>query len=245
MLTKNELLTKNVEVCFSPFHIPLYEIKKKAVVVIDVYRATSAIVAGLGSGIAKVIPVATVDEAKVYRDKGYIAAAERKGAIVDGFDLGNSPISFTEERLKGETVVLSTSNGTKALLKATSAKEVIVGAFLNQTAVVEYLAQNHNEVILLAAGWRDRFNLEDTLVAGAMAQDLMAKGWATDCDSCLAAMRMWDMAKPDIKGYMKDASHTNRLAHLHLEDDIAYCNKKDEFDVVPVYNKQNGEIISK
>lgn len=238
------MISKNVEVCFSPFHIPLYELTKKAVVVIDVYRATSAIVAGIGSGVSKIIPVSTVDEAKAYRDKGFIAAAERKGAIVAGFELGNSPISFTEDRFKGETIVLSTSNGTKALLKATAAKEILVGAFLNQTAIVNYINQNHDAVMFLCAGWRDRFNLEDTIVAGAMAKALLEMGWHTDCDSCLASMRLHDMAQADVKHFMADASHTNRLAHLNLDEDIAYCNQVDVFDVVPYYNKK-GEIIAK
>lgn len=232
---------KRVEVCFSPYHIPLYELAKKAVVVIDVYRATSAIVAGMGSGIEKIIPVSTVEEARTYLKKGYKVAAERKGAVVEGFDLGNSPIGFSDPVLKGSTVVLTTSNGTKALIKAKAAKEVVVGSFLNQKAVVDYIHENHDNVMLLAAGWRDRFNLEDTLVCGAMAQDLLAMGWITDCDSCLGAMHLYDTAKDNIKGFMKNASHTNRLAHLKLDDDIAYCNRKDVFDVVPIY--KNNEIV--
>jgi len=235
------LTVKKVEVCFSPFHIPLYELTRKVVVVIDVYRATSAIVAGMGAGIEKIIPVATLEEAREYQKSGYKVAAERKGAVVEGFDLGNSPIGFSNPRLAGSTVVLTTSNGTKALIKARAAKEIVVGAFLNQTAVVDYIEQNHENVMFLAAGWRDRFNIEDTLVAGAMAQDLLSRGWTTDCDSCLAAMRLFDMGKNDIKGFMKDASHTNRLAHLHLEEDIEYCNRKDVFDVVPIY--KNNEIV--
>lgn len=235
------MTSKQVEVCFSPFHIPLYELRKKVVVVIDVYRATSAIVAGLGTGMTKIIPVATVEEARKYREKGYKVAAERKGDIVPGFDMGNSPISFSDESMVGETVVLSTSNGTKALLKATSAKEVVVGSFLNQKAITDYVNENHDSVMFLCAGWRDRFNLEDTIVAGAMAKSLLDQGWETRCDSCLAAMRLYDMAEPNVKAFMKDASHTLRLAHLKLDEDIAYCNRKDVFDVVPIY--KNGEIV--
>lgn len=236
------MTSKQVEVCFSPFHIPLYELRKKVVVVIDVYRATSAIVAGLGTGLKKIIPVSTVDEAREYQKKGFKVAAERKGDIVPGFDMGNSPLSFSEKSLIGETVVLSTSNGTKALLKATSAKEIVVGSFLNQSAVVNYVNEHHDSVMFLCAGWRDRFNLEDTIVAGAMAQDLLAKGWSTTCDSSLAAMRLYDLGKSDVKGFMKDASHTNRLAHLKLDEDIAFCNRQDVFDVVPVY--KDGEIVA-
>jgi 2-phosphosulfolactate phosphatase len=234
----------NVEVCFSPFHIPLYELSRKAVVVIDVYRATSAIVAALGSGVERIIPVSTLEEARKYRDKGYITAAERQGAVVDGFDLGNSPLSFVNGQYKGKTVVLSTSNGTKALLKATAAKEIVVGAFLNQTAVADYLAESHESVMFLCAGWRDRFNLEDTIAAGAMSQLLLERGWNTECDSCLASMRLYDMAKVDIEGFMHQASHTNRLKHLQLHEDIVYCNSIDLFDVVPIFNAK-GEICLK
>lgn len=233
---------KKVEVCFSPYHIPLFELKQKAVVVIDVYRATSAITAALGTGVESIIPVATIDEAKTYKNKGYVVAAERKGAVVEGFDIGNSPIRFVENGLKGKEVVLTTSNGTKALLKAKGAAQVIVGSFLNEQAVVNYVEKHHNQVIFLAAGWRDRFNLEDTLVAGSMASLLLEKGWLTECDSCLAAMRLYDLAKDDIKHFMKDASHTNRLAHLNLEDDIAYCNQKNVFDIVPVF--KDGKITA-
>mgnify|MGYP000209275774 CR=1 FL=1 len=168
---------KQVEVCFSPFHIPLFDLRKKAVVVIDVYRATSAIVAGIGTGVEKIIPVSTVDEAKEYRAKGYITAAERKGAVVAGFDIGNSPITFSDPQYKGKSIVLTTSNGTKALLKATQAKEIIVAAFLNETAVAEYVNKNHDSVMILCAGWRDRFNLEDTVVAGSIAKKLLDLGW--------------------------------------------------------------------
>lgn len=215
--------------------VPLFDVTKKAVVVIDVYRATSAIVAALGSGVKEIIPVSTVEEAKEYLNKNYRVAAERKGAIVEGFDLGNSPVALSDESLKDESIVLTTSNGTKALLKAKEAKELLIGAFLNESAIVDYIDKNHNNVVFLCAGWRERFNLEDTLVAGAMAELLIKRNWVTHCDSTLAAMHLYQTAETNVKAFMANASHTLRLSHLHLEEDIAYCNQKNVFNVVPAY----------
>ncbi|MCB0736238.1 MAG: 2-phosphosulfolactate phosphatase [Bacteroidetes bacterium] len=220
--------------------VSLFDLRKSAVVVIDVYRATSAITAALASGVKEVIPVGTVEEAKAYKAKGFLAAAERKGAVVKGFDLGNSPIALSQAEHKGKSIVLTTSNGTKALLKTEGAKEVIIASFLNEQAVVNYLAEHHNNVIFLCAGWKDRFNLEDTAVAGAISRGLEAKGWHTHCDSALAAMHLFDIAKDRMPEFMKNASHTTRLGHLGLSDDLAFCNRRNEYNIVPVY--ENGTI---
>lgn len=220
-----------------------FDLKKSAVVVIDVYRATSAIVAALGSGIKEVIPVSSVEEAKEYKAKGFIAAAERKGAVVKGFDLGNSPIALSQSAFKGKSIVLTTSNGTKALLKTDGAKEVLIASFLNEQAIVDYLAEKHKNVIFLCAGWKDRFNLEDTVVAGAIGRGLEKKGWHTHCDSALAAMRLFDLAQDKMPEFMKDASHTYRLGHLGLQDDIEFCNRRNVFNIVPGF--ENGTITLK
>lgn len=230
-----------MEVCFTPHMIDLFDLRKVAVVVIDVYRATSAITAALGSGVKEIIPVATVEEAKSYKAKGYVAAAERKGAIVKGFDMGNSPIAMSQADMLGKSIVLTTSNGTKALLKTQGAKEVIIASFLNEQAVIDYLEKHHENVLFLCAGWKDRFNLEDTAVAGAIISGLQQYGWKTHCDSALAAKHLFDAAKPSMVDFMKDASHTHRLAHLNLGDDIAYCNKRNVFDVVPIF--KDGKIV--
>ena len=109
-----------IEVCFSPGEYHLYQESFDLVVVLDVLRATSAICTAIEHGVKEIIPVATVEEARELQAKGYIAAAERGGQIVEGFDLGNSPYSYMDPQLKGKSVVLTTTNGTKAIDMARS-----------------------------------------------------------------------------------------------------------------------------
>ena len=126
---------KRVEVCFTPGEYAYYKDEFEIVVVIDVLRATSAICAAFDNGIKSIIPVPTVEEAWTYKQKGYLAGAERKGQIVDGFDFGNSPFSYMKEEFIGKEVVLTTTNGTKSLEVAKDADTVVVGSFLNLTAL--------------------------------------------------------------------------------------------------------------
>lgn len=226
-----------MEVCYSPALFPVYYTNKDCVVVvIDVFRATSAICTAFQHGVKRIIPVSSVDEAKEYQAKGMVAAAERHGEIVEGFDIGNSPFSYMNPALKGKEVVLTTTNGTKAIERAKAADHIIVGSFLNIDAVCRYLERMNKDVILLCAGWRDRYNMEDSLFAGAVINRLkhnpIFKGLA---DSSLAADHLYGLAKDDLKGFLENTSHRNRLARLNLEEDIAYCLQENTMDLVPIY----------
>ena len=153
---------KNVEVCFTPGEYAYYKDDYEIVVVIDVLRATSAICAAFDNGIKAIIPVPTVEEAWEYKQKGYLAGAERKGQIGDGFDFGNSPFSYMKEELRGKEVVLTTTNGTKSLDVAKDAETVVIGSFLNLDALSLWLSKQDKNVLCLCSGWQDKFNLEDT-----------------------------------------------------------------------------------
>ena len=126
----------HVEVCFTPGEYPYYKDEFEIVVVIDVLRATSAICAAFDNGISAIIPVPTVEEAWEYKRKGYLAGAERKGQIVEGFDFGNSPFSYMKEEFRGQEVVLTTTNGTKSLDVAKDAE--IEGIDLKEHAESAY-----------------------------------------------------------------------------------------------------------
>lgn len=225
-----------VEVCLSPALFPVYYSNKNCVVVvIDVFRATSAIVTAFDYGIKEVIPVSSLEEAKDYKDQGYFVGAERKGEIIEGFDFGNSPFSYMQDQLRGQTVVLTTTNGTKALSRAKAADKVIVGAFLNLTAVVEFLQKQKKDVVLLCAGWRDRFNMEDTLFAGAVVEQLIKDPlFGNVADSAIASKHLYEIAKKDLNAYLKDSSHRRRLSRLDLEKDIDYCLQIDISKKVPI-----------
>ena len=154
---------RKIEVCFTPALLPIYNITNAIVVVIDIFRATSSICYGIDNGAEAIIPVATVEECKSYESKGYLLAAERDGKVVDGFDFGNSPFAYAGEKVNGKTIVLTTTNGTHAINESKKAAyQVIIGSFLNLTAVCDYLKTQDKDVFLLCAGWKNKFNLEDT-----------------------------------------------------------------------------------
>src|SRR5471030_2848298 len=122
-----------LDVCLTPSLIPLYKVEDYILVIIDIFRATSSICYGIENGATAIIPVAEVEECAAYREKGtdYLFAAERNGEVVDGFDFGNSPFSYTAEKVGGKTVVLTTTNGTHALHLSRSASKIVIGSFLN------------------------------------------------------------------------------------------------------------------
>ena len=150
-----------IEVCFTPGEYAYFKGEYEIVVVIDVLRATSAICAAFDNGIKSIIPVPTVEEAWQYKKKGYLAGAERKGQIVEGFDFGNSPFSYMREDFKGQEVVLTTTNGTKSLDVAKDAEIVVVGSFLNLNYLCEWLVQQEKNILLVVdkevaiQAWRD------------------------------------------------------------------------------------------
>lgn len=237
METTEKAHQRKVEVCYSPALFPVYYSRKDCVVVvIDVFRATSAICTAFQHGVKQIIPVSSVDEAREYQAQGMIAAAERHGEIVEGFDIGNSPFSYMNPSLKGKEVVLTTTNGTKAIERAKAADKIIIGSFLNIDAVCKYLERMNKNVILLCAGWRDRYNLEDSLFAGAVVHRLKGNPIFTGlADSSLAAEQMYRAAKGNLNDFLKDSSHRRRLARLDLERDIEYCLQENTMDLVPVY----------
>jgi 2-phosphosulfolactate phosphatase len=223
-----------VQVCYTPLQYPLFRNDEDIVVVIDILRATSAMVTAIAHGAAGVIPVAKVEEARALAGKGYILAAERDGRVVEGFDYGNSPFSFMGDSIRGKTLVLSTTNGTQAIEAARNAHALIVGAFTNLSAVCEWLSRQGRGVLLLCAGWKNKFNLEDSIFAGAVAQKLLEQGYSTDCDSTRASVHLWNLSKHDLNGFLEDSSHRNRLGRLELKKDIAYCLQTDISDAIPV-----------
>jgi len=231
-----------IEVCLAP---QLYDItadNSTVVVVVDILRATSAICTAIEHGAKKIIPVCTVEEAKKYLDGDYLVAAERNGEIVDGFEHGNSPYSFMGKQVKGRTIVLTTTNGTLAINKASNAFKVLIGSFINLTALTKWLAKDDHNIVFLCAGWKGRFNLEDSLFAGAVI-NLLAEYRDFDImeDSALAARYLYEKAKDDPGKFLSHSSHRRRLARLDLKKDIKYCLTPDQSNTIPYLN--NGIIV--
>ena len=157
------------------------------------------------------------------------------GIAIEGADFGNSPYSYMEDTIKGKTVVISTTNGTQAIEAAKSAYKVVVGAFVNITALCNWLEHQGKNILLLCSGWKNRISLEDMLFAGAVTE-IISKNtllFKTE-DGALSANYLFQSAKHNPYKYMRHASHAERLAALGLKKDIRYCLTQDLTTVIPV-----------
>lgn len=222
------------EVCLSPDLIHLYDLKGKNAIIVDILRATSCMVTAMAHGIAEIIPVATIGECKALQNNGLPAAAERDGSKVEGFDLDNSPFSYMAENLKNKTIAVTTTNGTQALVKSLSAETVLVGAFLNIGAVSEFIIDSNRDTVVVCAGWKGNFNLEDTLFAGALAEKVQ-NYFDIGQDSAIAALNMFESNKNDLLAFVNKSQHVKRLANLHIHKDIAFCLTFDLYNSLPIY----------
>jgi len=232
---------KKIEVCFTPELIHLYSLQDKVVVIVDILRATSTMVAGLASGVKKIAPVAHLEETEAFAKSGYLVAGERDGKKIEGFDLGNSPFEFMDIAQQKPSIVMTTTNGTKALKFSESAEKIIVGSFLNITAVADLLSKITSDIVIFCAGWKGKFNLEDTLFAGALIKSLQEKtqNIMLDCDSAIAAKSLYTQHEKNLIHIIKQASHVSRLSSLAAKKDVEFCLKFNLFDNVPYYTKQH------
>lgn len=228
-------LKRRLETCFSPALFATDDHHDAIVVVIDVLRATSAICTAFHNGAEKIIPVSEVNTARDYKSKGYLVAAERDGFVLDFADFGNSPFNFTPEKVNGKTIVYSTTNGTGIIGLASSSFMVVIGSFLNISSLTAWLLRQDRDILLFCAGWKNRFNLEDTICAGSMAESLMLSGkYTTKCDSTHAAIDLWKLAEDNIAGYIDKSAQRSRLREKGLDDCIDFCLTKDFTSVIPV-----------
>lgn len=225
--------TKKIETCLTPALLPSYTLEKSIVVIIDIFRATSSICYGIENGAEAIIPVAQIEECSTYASAGHLLAAERNGEVVAGFDFGNSPFSYCKEKVCGKTIVLTTTNGTHALHQSIAARRIVIGSFLNLTALCGWLKKQEEDILLVCAGWKNNFNLEDTVFAGAVVNQVKNGHCRLD-DSSTAAEDLYLLAKNDLPGYLQKTSHSGRLKKLGIEKDIAFCLQVDLTTAIPV-----------
>ncbi len=214
----------------------MYDLKGKAVVAVDILRATSTMVTAFAHGAADIYPVMQLDECLAFSEKGCLTAAERDGIKAEGFDLGNSPFSYMVPELKGRTIAITTTNGTRAIRLSEAAEEIVIGAFLNLETVAQHLQELGLDVIVVCAGWKGMFNLEDTLYAGALTERLQEQ-FTFENDATLAALHLYQTAKADLVTYLQQSSHVRRLQRLGIQRDIEFCLQHDVFEVLPVWKK--------
>jgi len=227
---------KTISTCFSPQLLSLHKFDEKIVVVVDILRATSSMITAFAYNVASITPVPTLAECRMLKDQGFITAGERGGQKVDGFDRGNSPFEFMDHQLNGKRLAFTTTNGSQAILSVAEAPTVLLGAFLNISATADFLSAQNSSVLILCAGWKGKFNIEDTLYAGALAH-LLKSEFAYEDDATLAAESLYQLAASDLPGFLQNGSHARRLAGFQNHRDLEYCIKQDQFDLNAIYRE--------
>ena len=221
----------SIEVCFTPELIHLHEVKSKLVVVVDIFRATSTMVAALANGVTEILPFADLESCRAMQAQGYLIAGERDGLTAPGFELGNSPVAFLEGNYAGKKLAMTTTNGTLAIDKSKGASEILIGAFPNLQATASYIQSRNLDVLIHCAGWKGRFNLEDSLYAGALVQALSGSH-AHQEDGALAMSSLFSLEGGNLATYLSQASHAKRLQNHGIEDDIDFCLSLNRYQKV-------------
>ncbi|MEX0895059.1 MAG: 2-phosphosulfolactate phosphatase [Balneolaceae bacterium] len=237
----------NLDVFFSVQSFQEEELRGKTVVITDVLRATSTMVTAIKNGAKGIIPVGDMGEASKIAQNvnsdNYLLCGEKNGLKIDGFDLGNSPLEYTPEKVGGKTLIFNTTNGTKAVKKSMSADEVYIAAFLNLDRVVEVLRRSTRDIILICSGWQGRLSLEDLLLAGNIIYNL--RDGIIDhhsSDGSKVAFGLYEKFGNDLKNAIFHSNHAARLKNIVGEEDIDYCCQLNITDVLPVLSQ--GIIIN-
>ncbi|MBE7559860.1 2-phosphosulfolactate phosphatase [bacterium] len=214
-------------------------------VVIDVLRYSTTLAAGLANGALRAYPAREEEEARKYhadlvsRCEPALLCGEREGLPLPGFDLGNSPLEFTRERVAGKTLVTLTTNGTLTLRTCAGAVRILLGSFVNAPALVAYLARhNPDSVYLVCSGKENAFCIEDFACAGYVARLLfraMPDNVLSDPHT-IAACRLMADYHNNIERLLFDSNHGKYLCSLGFSEDLKYCARPGEIDAVPAYD---------
>jgi len=234
----------NIDVVISAQHIKPEKFKDRIVVVIDVLRATSVMVTALNNGCDKIIPVKEIEEAIdiASNDKNkYLLGGERGGIKIDKFDFSNSPLDYIEDIVKGKSLIMTTTNGTRAIKNSEEAEKIFIGALINGRVVAEKLAKLNKDVTFVNAGTDGEFSMDDFITSGYIInclRDIM-KNHCTLTDIAKTSEYVY-INNPSIISFVKDALHYKRMKDLRYNEDLRYCLSKDLINIVPEY--KDGEI---
>jgi 2-phosphosulfolactate phosphatase len=234
-----------IDVVFGHSAVTPADVAGRTVVVVDVLRATTTIAVALANGAKAVLPAASTDEAlriaqNLERD-AVVLAGERKSVRIPGFALGNSPSEFGPEAVAGRTVVMTTSNGTAALIAAQGAREVIAAAAVNFTAVAKYARgalEQFGDLMILCAGGEKQFALEDAFAAGRLTKVLLPEGGRRRVsinDGAVAALELARHYGERWVRALRASAHGRELVELGFRADIEACAAQDAYPVLPLY----------
>jgi 2-phosphosulfolactate phosphatase len=229
---------------FTPSLVDDLSLRDRTVVVIDVLRASSTIVTALSNGAREVIPTVTVESAmKIAGNLGAdqaLLGGERNGRMIPGFDLGNSPLEYSEGKVRGKSIVFSTTNGSQAMVKAKYAAELAVCGFINMTAVASFLRERHRDFVILCSGQNGGFSLEDAVCGGMLIARVSEDHDAQLSDGALASTSLYRTFGRAILKMMRLTEHGRYLEEIGHGSDIKYCASIDSIPVVPLLE---GNVI--
>jgi 2-phosphosulfolactate phosphatase len=232
-----------VDVFFVHHEVTSADVLNRVVAVVDVLRASTSIAVALANGARAIVPLGSSEEvvsrAKSLERSEVKLAGERRMQPIPGFDMGNSPLEFTREAVEGKTVLMSTTNGTPAILAAPGARDVVVASYVNFSAVLSMLRaalRGGTDVAIICAGQDRRFALEDAACAGLFVQHITSKHSKAEInDAAQAAMLIDKRFGSNLKRLLKLSAHGIALADAGFGDDLAACADLDSHPVVPVY----------
>ena len=237
-------MKRELSVCLSTSMIQSFDLTNKVVVIVDIFRATSVICTALSNGMSEIIPVNEISDVKSFLNKeNFLIAAERGGEIVEGFKFGNSPLSYVDNpKIIGKKLVLTTTNGTKAINASLKADSILIGSFLNLSSLENILKQKKKDCIIFCSGWKGLVCLEDTLFAGCLADRLLNSDvFFSHCDSVILSRKIFDSASKDMLSFLISSSYKERTRELNMNADINFCLSVDKFKDVPFY--KNGKLL--
>jgi 2-phosphosulfolactate phosphatase len=246
-------MTREVKVHLLPALFEPEDVRGGIAVIIDVLRASTTITHALAAGASRVIPCGEVDEAaavaRLHPRGMALLGGEREGLLIDGFDLDNNPFAYSAPVVAGKTIVFTTSNGTRALLRAAGADRVLIGSFVNLQAVVTVLAQDDRPVHLVCAGTKGRITVEDSLCAGAIVDRLLAATGESNADwtddQLRLALDLYRSESIDVETFrqaMRSGYGGRNCRRLGFDEQIERAGTCDLFDIVPEYNARTRSI---
>lgn len=235
-----------LDVALLPRNIPDMDLSNTTCIILDVFRATTSIVTAMANGCKTITPVLSIEDAYHHADQVEAAlfAGERQSIKIERFDFGNSPFEFSADKVKGQNIIMTTTNGTIAIKAPVGACRTLIGSFINAGAVCDVAKQAGTDVLIVCAGTDGLFSLEDTLCAGLLVKRLSDGGRADVImtDSAQGALLMYNAAEPFITEVAISSRNGKRLAGMGLQTDVEYCLQADMVNIVPEYRA--GRIVS-
>ncbi len=235
-----------IDIIISGDDIKENKLKNKAVVVIDMFRATSTIVTAFNNGCKELIPFLTIEETleeaeRIGRDK-CILGGERNAVKIEGFNISNSPLEYSKDIVNNKIILMTTTNGTKTLTRCKDADNILIGAMINGKAVADALLKLNKDVVIVNAGTNGNFSMDDFICSGYIIDKIITQNNNFNLTDIGKTAHIIYKSNENIVDYVKNAAHYSVMKSLKLDSDIQYCIQKSIINIVPEYNGKTINI---